>query len=107
MKLHNIQDLIYFNTNPKIGNKTDKKQDSLKSKTKNYPGEINSKMVSLYIPIFKTGLTKVLIKLLIHLKKITKGQKLNTDAQCYAMTRNLLAEEALQVFKQKLRGTGN
>ena len=64
MKLHIIQELnncglppqIYFNPNPIIRNKLNKKHYSPKVNIKTQPGEANSKMVSLYVPIFNTSL---------------------------------------------------
>ena len=53
-------------------------------------------MVLLYIPIFKTILYQLLLKLLIYLNKTMKSQNLTTDAQFYAMMNNLLEVEVLK-----------
>ena len=60
---------VSFNNDPTNRKKPNKNQDSLKVKIKNDPGEFNSEMVLLYIPIFKTSLAKSLLKFLVLLKK--------------------------------------
>ena len=47
-------------------------------------------MVTLYVKIFKTGSDKALLKFLVLLKKIIKGQNLATLYQWYVMADNLL-----------------
>ena len=64
MKLHILQDLhnwgvpppITLNINPMMSKKPEKKHYSPKVNIKTQPGEANSKMVSLYVPIFNTSL---------------------------------------------------
>ena len=46
---------IYFNTDPLIRDKPDKKHDPIKVYIKTQPGESNIKSVLLYILIFNTS----------------------------------------------------
>ena len=64
-----------------IVNKPNKKQECIKVDIKTQPGEINSKMASLYVPVFRSGLDKSLLKFLIFLKKTLKGQNLTMGPQ--------------------------
>ena len=50
--------------------------------------------------MFKTGSEKDWLKIHKTLHKIIKIQSLKTGPQMYAMTNNLLTEEALRVFEQ-------
>ena len=86
--------------------KEDKHRDALKIEIKNQPGQADSESISLYIPIFKTGTPEMILKFLVVLKKVIKGQSLTTGPQMYAMTRNLLAGEALRVFNQQASQNG-
>ena len=63
--------------------------------------DTNSETVSTYVPIFKTGSIEALLKFLVLLKDILKGKNLKTSPHNYAMTKNILTREALQVFEQK------
>ena len=71
--LHMLQDIkkcrppppISFGPGPTIFKKPDKKRHSLRFDINTFTEEINIKTVSLYILIFKTGLTKALLKLLV------------------------------------------
>ena len=64
-------------------------------------------MVSLYVPIFRTGLDESLLKFLVLLKKILNGQNLTTKYQWYMTKNNLLTGENFCAFEQKVRSTGN
>ena len=86
-----------FNKNP--GNKS----DSLKVEIKMQLGYPKSDPILMYVPVFNTGSPEVLLKFLTLLDKIIKGQSLTTGTHIYAMTNNLLAEEALCVFEQQAK----
>ena len=64
-------------------------------------------MVTLYVTIFKTGSDKALLKFLVLLKKIIKGQNLATLYQWYVMADNLLIGYNPCAFEHKCRATGN
>ena len=57
----------------------------------------------MYVPVFNTVSPEVLLKFLILLEKIIKGQSLTTGTHMYALTNNLLAKEALCVFEQQAK----
>ena len=69
--------------------------------------EINSKMLFLYILIFKTVLSKALLKLLVLINYILKDQNLYTGPHMYAIKKNLLARDALWIFEHKLQSSVN
>ena len=73
----------------------------------NQPGEINSEMISIYILIFNTGLTEAGLQFLFLLNKIIMGKNLTTTPQYHVMKNNLMALEALQVFKHKPQAFGD
>ena len=102
-----LSTLIYFKPDPDIGNKPDNNQDSLEFDIKTHTGDINTKILLLYIPISNTGLGDSLLKVLFFLKKILRCHNLITVPQCYAMTKNLLEVDPLQLFKHKSWATGN
>ena len=64
---------VSFKTKLTIVKKPDNKQDYLKVDIRTHTWEINSKVVSFYIPIFSTGLDESLLKFLFLLNKILKG----------------------------------
>ena len=86
--------------------KDENHHDSLKIEIETQPSLADSKSLSLYVPIFKSGPPEMLLKYLVVLQKILKGQSLTTGPQQYAMARNLLAGEALRVFNQKATANG-
>ena len=81
---------ISLKLDPTIYKTTDDKQEFLKVYIMNNMGDINSNIVSLYIPIFNTGLAEALLKFLVLLYKILQGQIMTTIPQIYATTNNLL-----------------
>ena len=95
---------VSFNPDPIIGKKPDKNQYSLNVDVKTHPGEINIKIVLLYIHISKTSSAKALLKFLFILKKILKGQNLKRGPKFYVTTKNTLAGESLQDCKINIRG---
>ena len=64
-------------------------------------------IILIYIPIFKTGLVEALLKLLSLFNNIIKVEKLTMGPQIYAMTKNLLEGQFLQVIEQKYHSYGN
>ena len=63
---------------------------------------MNSKTVLLYTPIFKTGgYAKALLKFIILLKNILKGQNLIAGPQIYAMMHKLLEGYSFQCSEHK------
>ena len=62
-------------------------------------------MVLLYVQIFKTGSDKALLKFLVLLKKILKGQNLTTCPQWYVMANNLLIGYNPCAFEHKVHLT--
>ena len=84
--------LVYFKIAPMNRNKPDKKKYSLKVEIKTQPGQINSKKVFIYVPIFKTRSAKALLNLLVILKNILKVNNLNNGQKNYATTKNILTE---------------
>ena len=58
----------------------------------------NSETISLYILVFKTGLSEALLVFFIMIKNIVKGQSLTTDSHIYDMVNTLLEGESFQVF---------
>ena len=98
---------IYFNPYPSIWNNPNKKADSLKANIKTQPGETDINTILLYVLIFNTGSSKSLFNFLILIKKIPKCQNLKTGPHGYAMTKNLLMVECLQVFEKNYRAGGS
>ena len=98
---------ISFKTNPTIIKTPDKKQDSLKLDINTNPGEINSEVVLIYMTIFKTRLSKSLIKLLVLPEKIINSQNPTTVTQMYDMKKNHLEGYSLRVFEQKSQAYRN
>ena len=104
---HGFLPPISFKPEPDIWNKPDEKQESLKVGIKTYTVDINSETVLIYLLIFNIGLAKALLKFIVLLKKIFRGRNLTMGRQFYVMKKNLLAVEALQVFKQRSRSIVN
>ena len=106
MKLHILQDLkncgklppITFNANTMIGKKPDKNYYFLKVNINTHPVEANRTIVLIYVPIFSNSLDEALLKFLVLLNKILKGQNITTGPQCYMIMNNLLSGDSLQVF---------
>ena len=78
---------------------SNKKADTLKLEIKTQPGDAHSETVTLTVGILKDGSPEELLKFKTKLAKIIKGQGLTTGPAQYAMTKNLLAGEALRVFE--------
>ena len=76
-------------------------------KQNSQPVEANSEMVILYFTIFNTISAEALLKLLMILRKIFKGNNIKTGPQHWSTTKNILAGEALLYFEQKVREKGN
>ena len=91
---------MFFNTNPTIGKKPDKKQDSLNVYIKTYPGGINRKTALICILVFKNGLPNALLKFLFILKKLLKAWNLTTVPQMYFMINNPLKGGDLLFFEK-------
>ena len=85
---------------------SDKKDDTLKLEIKTQPWDAHSETVTLAVGILKDGSPEELLKFKTKLAKIIKGQGLMTGPAQYAMTRNLLAGEALRVFDMKATRAG-
>ena len=83
--------LISYYPNTLIGKKPIDKVDSPKIEIKTQAGEIYSKKVSLYLPIFKNRLSKALLRLLFLLKIIINVQNLKIGSQRYDMRKNIFA----------------
>ena len=73
----------------------EKKQYALKLDIKTQSCDINNETVLIYIPISKTGSEELLLKFLLILKNIMKGQNLAMGPQMYDMTKKLLVRESL------------
>lgn len=93
--------LILYKPETTIGKTPDDKSESLKVDIKTQPKERYSKTVAIYVPLFRTGGPEALLKFLMLLNKIIRGQYLYTGPHKFGMTRNLIAGEALWVFDQK------
>ena len=103
LKNHCSPPSISFKPDLAIGIKHGEMWNSLKVDMKTFPGEKNRKIVFLYISIFNNSFSKAPLKFLFILKKIIKVNNLTKVSQCYAMTKNLMAREALHIFHQKAR----
>ena len=64
---------------PQICKKSDENQDSFKVKIDNHKEEVNVERVPICIPIYKTGSFEVLLKFIVPLQKIPRGQNLTTQ----------------------------
>ena len=91
--------LISYKANPTIDKTPTDKSDSLKVDIKTQPGERESGMVEIYVPLFWTGIPEVFLKFMTLLHKIIRCQELSTVPQKFVMTRNLVMGEALRVFE--------
>ena len=80
--------------------------DSLKVDTKTQPGERDSEMVTIYVQLFRTGITDPPLNLFTILNKIIWGHDLFTGPHDFGRTRNLVVGEAIRVFEQKNRDRG-
>ena len=60
--------LVFFKTGPTIGKKPNENQESLNVEIKTQSGEANSKIVLIYVLIFKTVISKALLKFFMLLK---------------------------------------
>ena len=109
MKIQLLQDLkkgglpplISFNPHPMIGKKLGENNYSLKAEIKTQLWEDNIKTILIYVLIFITVSNKSLLKFLILLKNILKGQNLNTVPHCFNIMKNILSKEFCWFFKQK------
>ena len=103
MKLHILQDLhnwgvpppITLNINPMMSKKPEKNHYSPKVNIKTHPRKDNSKIIFLYVPIFNTILDESLLKFLVLVNKILKGQNMTTGTQCYMIMKNILSGGSL------------
>ena len=77
------------------------KSDSLKFNKNIQPVEKYSETVEIFVPLFHIGGPESLIKFIIFLHKIMKGQDLSTGPQIFGMTWNLVVGKALWMFKKK------
>ena len=93
--------LIFYKPNHTTRKTPTDKSDSLKFDIKTKPGESDSDIVAIYVPLFQTGSTEDLLKFVTILNKVIKGQDISKGPLKYEMTRNLVIGESLQVFKQK------
>ena len=107
MKLH-IQELnirgpappISYTSEYTVNMKTKSKLDYLKVDIKTHTGETGREVISLYVTVFNKGSLEAYLKFQTMLQKIIKGQSLRTGPKMYAITKNILAQEALHVFNQ-------
>ena len=70
---------ISFNFDRKIGEKPNKKQESLKVKIKIQLGETNIKIILIFIITVRFESLEALLKLLMILKKLLTGNKIKTS----------------------------
>ena len=56
--------LIYYHPDTTVNKNHEENSEYLKVDIKTQPGEANSKYVSLYVPVFKTGASEILLKFL-------------------------------------------
>ena len=97
---------IYYKPNTTIGKSLKDKFYSFKVNIKTQPGERDSKMVAIYVPLFRTGSPEALLKFVTIIHKIIRGQDLYTGPQKFGMTWDLVVGEVPQVFEQKSQETG-
>ena len=76
------------------------KSDSLKSNIKNQPGERDSETMAIYVPLFRRGIPKALLKFVTIIHNIIKGQDLSAGPQKFGMTQNLVVGEADRRFNR-------
>ena len=84
-----------------IGKKLGENNYSLKAEIKTQLWEDNIKTILIYVLIFITVSNKSLLKFLILLKNILKGQNLNTVPHYFNIMKNILSKEFFWFFKQK------
>ena len=71
------------------------KSDYFKFDIKDQSEERESETVTIYVLLFWTGITEVLLNFVTKLHKITRGQDLSTGPQTLEMTLNLVVGESL------------
>ena len=74
--------------------------DSLKANIKTQPGERDSDMIVIYMPMFWTGSTEDLLKFVMISNKIIRVQDIYTGSHKFGMTSNLIDGEALRFLEK-------
>ena len=74
------------------------KSDSLNVDINTQTGERYIETVAIYVPLFRTGSPEDLLKFVITLNKIIRGQDLSIGPQQFVMTSNSVTGEAILVF---------
>ena len=92
--------LIFYKTDLTISKTLEEKSDSIKVDIKTQPGEKYINTAAIYVPLFRTGSLKSLLKFVAITTSIIWGQDLYTGPQKFRKTRRLVVGEALQVFEQ-------
>ena len=73
---------------------------------KNNPGEPGSKMVTIYVPLFRVGYPEEFLMFNTMIQKVVKDQGIFTGTQKYGMTHNIMLVEVLWVFEQNSQERG-
>ena len=80
---------IFYKAEPTLGKTPTEKSDPLKVDIKTQPGERDSEMVVIYVPLFITRIPEAILKFITLLNKIIRVQALSIGPQKFGITSNL------------------
>ena len=89
---------IAYKPDPMIGKTPTDKSDSLMVDVKTQLEDRDSKIMEMYVLLFRLEIPEALLKFLMMLKNIIKGQDLSTGSQKYRISHNIMFREYLQTF---------
>ena len=98
--------LISYKPDPTIRNTTTDKSDSLKVDIKTQPGESNNETVEIYVTLFWKESPESLLKFVIIIHKIIRGQDLSTGPKSLGLCITWLSDNPCECSNRRLEKGG-